>query len=220
MASTTGVTPKAQFVHLSHWRRVYDVEWAGGALTLPNAVDTPRASEPLYQAQVFASGVDISSSAALSASPTRLMNNHRQAGGVWGAGTGQGTVVSAGPLQLMEVLTDTSVNVAADYQQLPAGMTISSGGGGGGGTVGALTTDTIKRLRKTGMGVRETETLSAALADPTTVDWETALRRGDLSWRQMQTLNKLPTQTTGKSDLSFLLRGGFTRQQAKLILGV
>lgn len=93
------------------------------------------------------------------------------------------------------------------------------GGGGGGEVVGALTEETISRLRKAGLNNRSAKTLSAALADPATVDWESALRRGDLTPRQMRTLKRLSTQTTGLSDLAYLLRGGFTRAQAKLILG-
>lgn len=71
-----------------------------------------------------------------------------------------------------------------------------------------------QRLIKVGFSPRGVQTLQAGLADPDTVDWTSALRRGDLSPRQVRTLR------AGGLSMKTLLRGGFTRHQAKLILEV
>lgn len=204
--------PKHTYAHGVDFVRIYDVDWAGGALTMPHQVTSPRTAVA-FNSQVFPATTDISTPAAFDAnyaarthvilrSPEDLWTNHMNM---------NGSVLAAGPLQLLETLGKTSVNLDADYQVLPTGMSYAAAAPA---PVIGLTEATISRLRKTGFSPRSARTLGTAASAPETVDWKAVLRRGDLSYRQMKTLRDPAPHTMSK-----LLRGGFTRHQAKLILG-
>lgn len=72
-----------------------------------------------------------------------------------------------------------------------------------------MTTASTTTLVKVGFSRRGADALRAA-----SPDWKTILRTGALSSRQVRTLR------AGSLTLPKLIRGGFTRMQAKLILGL
>lgn len=209
-------TPKFTYTYsASHFVRVHDVDWAGGVLELPLSVESPRTAKG-YECMPFLATTDVSTEAAFKANlGLRLGHVYRSADGlVWTRGTPTAATQSVGRYQLIEFLAGSTVDVAADYQVLPTGMTWASGAAPA--PVTGLTEETIAKLRKTGFSPRSAKTLGTAVSSPTTVDWKAALRRGDMSYRQMNTLRNPPV---GGHTMKSLLRGGFTRHQAKLILG-
>lgn len=75
----------------------------------------------------------------------------------------------------------------------------------------AITTATVPALMKVGYSYRGAMLLTQT--DP--IDWKIALRTGALPYRQAKYLMTAPSLT-----MAGLLRNGFTRHQAKIILGL
>lgn len=75
----------------------------------------------------------------------------------------------------------------------------------------AITTAPVSSLMRVGYSYRGATLLTQSAA----IDWKVALRRGAIPYRQAKYLMTAPTLT-----MAGMLRNGFTRHQAKTILGL